>query len=105
MQLRCWWGAELTLPDDSVDENIFGGGNDDEGPSPPSSLLSSHPARLDARCKGLIEQATGGGRGYDNIDYNDHDRGMQARKHCKGEDAARELINVALSIIDDNTRA
>jgi hypothetical protein len=67
-------GAELTLPDDSVDENIFGGGNDDEGLSPPPSLSSSHidgggprcrlpPARLDARCEGLIGRATGGGGG------------------------------------------
>jgi hypothetical protein len=85
-----------------------------KGPSPPPLLSSSHidgggprcrlpPARLDARCEGLIGRATGGGGGYDDVDYDD--REMQARKRRKGEDDARELIDVASSIVVDNTRA
>ncbi len=66
----------------------------------------SSPARS-VGCKGWIRRATGGGRGYinNNVDYNDQDRLMQAKRRCKGGDDGREVIDVALPIVVDDARA
>jgi hypothetical protein len=76
---------------------MTGGGHHNEGPSSSSHIngggprLRLPPARS-VGCESWIGRAASGGRGYDDedVDYDNHSRGMQAGRHCKGGDDARE---------------